>query len=51
MPVKQLGRNQGFSDASVYKWRTQYGGMNASAVTRLKELDSENGKQKQLVLA
>lgn len=42
--MKELGRNQGFSDASVYKWRTQYGGMNASAVTRLRKHDSENSE-------
>ena len=30
MPVKEIGRKHGFSDASVYKWRSKYGGMDAS---------------------
>ena len=46
MPVKDLCRKHGFSNASFYKWRAKYGGMNVSEAKRLKELESENGKLK-----
>ena len=49
MPVKDLCRKHGFSDASFYKWRSKYGGMNVSEAKRLKELESENGKLKKLL--
>jgi putative transposase len=49
MAVKDLCRKQGFSDASFYKWRAKYGGMNVSEAKRLKELESENGKLKKLL--
>ena len=49
MPVKDLCRKHGFSDASFYKWRAKFGGMDASEAKRLKELESENGKLKKLL--
>ena len=49
MPVKDLCRKHGFSDASFYKWRAKYGGMNVSEAKQLKELESENGKLKKLL--
>jgi putative transposase len=49
MPVKDLCRKHGFSDASFYKWRAKYGGMDVSEARRLKELESENGKLKKLL--
>ena len=49
MAVKELGRKHGFSDASFYKWRAKYGGMNVPDAKRLKELESENGKLKRLL--
>ena len=49
MPVKELCRNGGFSDATFYKWRAKYGGMNASDAKRLKELEGENAKLKKLL--
>lgn len=49
MPVKDLCRKHGFSDASFYKWRAKYGGMNVNEAKRLKELESENGKLKKLL--
>jgi putative transposase len=42
--VKELCRTHGFSDASFYKWRGRFGGMEASDARRLKELESENSK-------
>jgi len=49
IPVKELCRNGGFSDATFYKWRAKYGGMNASDAKRLKELEGENAKLKKLL--
>jgi putative transposase len=49
MPVKELCRNGGFSDATFYKWRAKFGGMNASDAKRLKELEGENAKLKKLL--
>jgi putative transposase len=49
MLVKELCRKHGFSDASFYKWRAKFGGMDVSEARRLKELESENGKLKRLL--
>ena len=49
MPIKEIGRKHGFSDASFYKWRSKYGGMDASEAKRLHELELENGKLKRLL--
>lgn len=49
MPVVELCRTHGFSDASFYKWRTKFGGMNISEARRLRELEGENGKLKKLL--
>ena len=49
MVLKELCRKRGFSDASFYKWRAKYGGMNVSEAKRLKELESENGNLKTLL--
>jgi len=49
MPVKELCRKGGFSDATFYKWRTKFAGMDASVVKRLKELEGENAKLKKLL--
>ena len=49
MPIKDLCRKGGFSDATFYKWRSKFGGMDVSDARRLKELESENGKLKKLL--
>jgi putative transposase len=49
MPVKELCRKGGFSDATFYKWRTKFAGMDASDVKRLRELEGENAKLKKLL--
>lgn len=49
MPVAELCRRHGFSDASFYKWRAKYGGMEASDVKRLREVESENSRLKKLL--
>jgi putative transposase len=49
MPIKEIGRKHGFSDASFYKWRAKFGDMDASEAKRLRELELENGKLKRLL--
>ena len=49
MPIKEIGCEHGFSDASFYKWRSKYVGMNASEAKRMCELKLENGKVKRLL--
>ena len=47
-PVPELCREHGMSSASFYKWRARYGGMDASMMSRLKELESENSRLKKM---
>jgi putative transposase len=49
MPVKELCRQGGFSDATFYKWRAKYGGMEVPDAKRLRELEAENAKLKRLL--
>lgn len=44
-----LCRKHGISDATFYKWRSKYGGMEASEAKRLKSLEDENAKLKRLL--
>ena len=47
-PVPDLCRTYGMSSASFYKWRSKYGGMQASDMVRLKELEEENRRLKKM---
>jgi len=47
-PVPELCREHGMSTASFYKWRAKYGGMDASLMARLKELEDENRRLKKM---
>ena len=47
-PVLELCREHGMSSASFYKWRAKYGGMDASLMTRMKELEAENNRLKKM---
>jgi len=49
VPVKELCRKHGFSDASYYLWRSKFGGMSVSDAKRLKELETENTRLKKLL--
>ena len=49
LPVKDLCRRHGFSEASYYLWRSKFGGMSVSDAKRLKELETENGRLKTLL--
>ncbi len=48
IPVAELSRQYGFSQSAFYKWKAKYGGMDASQLKRLKELEEENRKLKQM---
>ncbi len=47
-PVPALCREHGMSSASFYKWRAKYGGMDASMMKRMKELEDENRRLKKM---
>jgi len=49
MPVKELCRRHGFSDASFYAWRSKFGGIDISEAKRLEVLEAENAKLKKLL--
>ena len=46
--MPDLCREHGMSSASFYKWRAKYGGMDASLMARLKELEDENRRLKKM---
>lgn len=49
LPVKELCRRHGFSEASYYLWRSKYGGLEVSEAKRLKALEQENRRLKKLL--
>ena len=49
VPIKELCRRHGFSEASYYLWRSKFGGMDVSDDKRLKALESENARLKKLL--
>ena len=46
--VKDLCRQAGISPATYYQWKSKYGGMEASDLKRVKELESENARLKRM---
>ena len=46
--IPDLCRKYGFSDATYYNWKAKYGGMEASDLKRLKEIEEENRRLKQM---
>jgi putative transposase len=48
MAVKDLCRQAGISQATYYQWKSKYGGMDASDLKRVKELEAENARLKRL---
>jgi putative transposase len=49
LPIKELCRKHGFSEASYYGWKAKFGGMKVSDAQRLKALEGENSKLKRLL--
>ncbi len=48
IPVANLCREHGISSATFYNWRSKFGGMDASLMARLKELEAENRRLKKM---
>jgi putative transposase len=48
MKVEELCRKHAISSATYYNWKKKYGGMDASEIKRLKELEEENAKLKRM---
>ncbi len=48
VPVNEVCRKHGISDATYYNWKSKYGGMEASDLRRMKELEQENQKLKRM---
>ncbi len=48
VPVPELCREHGMSGATFYKWRAKFGGMDASLMKRMKELEDENRRLKKM---
>lgn len=46
--VADLCRKHGMSDATFYKWKARYGGMDVSQLHRLRELEAENSRLKRM---
>ena len=49
MPIVELCRKHGISDATYYNWKAKYGGMTVSDAKKLKQLEDENRRLKQIV--
>ena len=49
LSAKELCRKHGIGDATFYKWRSKYGGMEVSDARRLKMLEAENAKLKKML--
>jgi putative transposase len=49
LPVAEICRRHGISDATFYTWRSKYGGLEVSEAKRLKTLEEENRKLKKLL--
>ncbi len=49
VPVAELCRKHGVSNASLYKWKAKYGGMDVSEARKLKALEEENARLKKLL--
>ena len=48
VPISKLCREHGMSNASFYKWRAKYGGMDASMVSQMKAMEAENRHLKRM---
>ena len=48
MKVSDISREHGISDATFYNWKAKYGGMEASDVKKMKDLEEENSKLKKM---
>ena len=49
LPVAEICRRHGISDATFYTWHSKYGGLEVSEARRLKTLEAENNKLKKIL--
>ena len=49
LPANEVIRKHGNANGTFYRWKSKYGGMDVSEVKRLRELEAENAKLKQLL--
>ena len=49
LKVTEICRQNGISEQTFYRWKSKYGGMSVSEIKRLKELEAENRRLKQLI--
>ncbi len=49
IPVGEVSRKHGVSDQTYYRWKAKYGGLEVSAARRLRPLEDENRRRKQMV--
>jgi len=49
VPVKELSRKHGICDQTYYRWKAKYGGLEVSEARRLRSLEEENRRLKQMV--
>ncbi|MCA9441807.1 MAG: transposase [Candidatus Omnitrophica bacterium] len=47
--VAEVSRDRGVTEATIYRWRNRYGGLEESDLKRLKELEAENSRLKRIV--
>ena len=47
--AREICRHHGISEQTLYRWKSEYGGMEISGTRRLRELEAENGKLKRLL--
>jgi putative transposase len=48
-PISDITRKMGISDATFYRWKKQYAGLGINEIRRMKQLEEENRKLKQIV--
>ena len=48
LSVKEITRKHGISDATYYNWKSKHGGMSASELKRMREVEEENAKLKKM---
>jgi putative transposase len=49
MPITEVCRSNGVSNATFYKWRAKYGGMDVSMLSKVKQLEAENNRLKRMM--
>jgi putative transposase len=51
IPITEVCRSNGISSATFYKWRSKYGGMDASMLSKVKQLEADKNRLKRMYVA